>query len=99
MKKYLELHPISEAPPKEGYYAMFSVTGRYLWGETFKNGEWPKMSGTATHWLSNEPLTGVLVDIERLKEVVNESWYCGISHDDQEETVERIINSLTNKAK
>jgi hypothetical protein len=97
MKQYIELHPISEKPPTSGVYVCCDENGKNGDVRYYNGRKWVGYT-KPTHWLSNEPVTGVLVSEEELKSVVD--LLRGYARKvGQSNLLDNLINSLTNKAK
>lgn len=101
-RQYLQLHPISEAPSKDGAYDLFddksgAITHGVPW---YKKEGWGFEAHYHTHWLSNEPVTGVLVSEEELREALCSAYNKGYNQncDDPDIYIDNLINSLTNKS-
>lgn len=108
MKPYLELHPISEKPPKDGTYILLNHNRELLFENIYNPTEFGKANGGwflhntqhVAYYL--KPVTGVLVTeaellkcIELLGNLLETSGMTG----EYESEIRTLINSLTNKAK
>lgn len=71
--QFLQLHPISEAPPKDGYYwivcktpGLTTIEGAYFIGDKW---QYPITSIVAGWLNAYTPVTGVLVSEEELSQI------------------------------